>query len=60
MKGRFRLNSNLEDRATPAKPVKSIIALCPICNNTLCCDDEDLQENFCPACGQALTWDDWR
>lgn len=47
---------NLSKRATPRKPIKHIIVDCPVCGNSLCHDDEELRENFCPVCGQAIKW----
>lgn len=49
---------DLTKRATPRKPIKSIVVVCPVCHNSLSYDDEELQENFCPCCGQAIDWSD--
>lgn len=46
---------DLVKRATPREPYKVVLVCCPVCQNTLC-DDDDIQENYCPCCGQAIDW----
>lgn len=60
MKGLYKLESDLKERETPKNPIKGTVAICPNCKyNGLTWDDVDSQENYCPACGQALGWFGW-
>lgn len=50
------VETNLDKRATKREPLMNIIVECPVCLATLCHQDKDVQENFCPKCGQAINW----
>lgn len=56
MKIKHFSEDNLEKRATPRDPSVRILVECDVCGNQLIDDDLELQENFCPCCGQAQNW----
>lgn len=57
----FKLLQELVDKATPKKPIEEIdsyddfdcsVHYCPNCKN-------EVDEAYCPACGQKIDWSDW-
>ena len=52
-----RMEMDLTKRATAREPLMVLLVECPVCRETLCHQDEDVQENFCPKCGQDLNWE---
>ena len=57
-----KLLQELVERATPMKPSDLqeddvVWWQCPKCNGDTT-DDNQIQYNFCPICGQALLWED--